>query len=115
MNNVNIYIKYLPKDILLYHLWLNAKPKKYLLLCDKNIPILTIKKANRDIKLMQMDNRRIDVTTYYGRCVYSDITDDYLDISFYDFHNGKGKGESIINELKLKELSNSVVKYYVFN
>ena len=76
---MTIYIGYLPKDRLLYELWLHARRSPNFYYCKELSPILTLEIAKKDINFMLADSRDIDLTTYYGRMLYIDITGDYVD------------------------------------
>ncbi len=109
-----VYIKYLPKDKLLYELWLSAKPSRYFYLCKELLPTTDLSIIKNDINHMIVNGRRIDLTVYYGRRLYIDITDDTVDCSNYDMHNGYGVAEKIIERLKEDELRRSIVNYIKF-
>jgi len=109
-----IYIKYLPKDELLYNLWKNANPARYFNKCRNALPNLSINKAKRDINYMICNNRNIELTTYYGKTLYIDITGDYVDVFAYNLYNGKCQANKIINEIKICELKKTILKYYTF-
>lgn len=115
INNTDaIYIKYIPKYRLLYHLWLNAKPAPCFRTATLIPPCLTEKKAIRDINYMIDNGDRLDINEYYGRMLYIDITGDYMDKLLYDIYNGHGTAKKIIDQLKLDELCTSITKYYLF-
>lgn len=109
-----IYIKYLPKDILLYTLWENARCATYFNNCNELIPKLTLCKTQRDIKFMITVGRNIHLTIYYGKLLFIDITKDYIDVSKYNFYNGKGLAKKIIDLLKVREMQKIICKYYLF-
>lgn len=108
-----IYIKNIPKDLLLYELWKHAKLSHYLLHCNNLAPLLTLKDARYAINNMIANNDLISVCTFYGRMIYVDITDDYLDSYNYDMHNGKNAAKKIVDKLKLDQLSQCVIRYYL--
>jgi hypothetical protein len=112
--NGMVFIKHLPKDKLLFDLWHSAKPVIYMSKCSSIAPILTLKQAREDINYMIQDNREVELTTYYGRLIFLDITGDYLSTYSYDIHNGKGVATAIIRNLKITELNRSILKYYTF-
>lgn len=114
-DNDLIYIKHLPMGKLLWALWSNAKLDRYMQLCPELAPELTQAQAWRDINFMLMDQRPIALTTYYGRLLFVDITNDYLDVFTYDMYNGSGMAKKITNKLKLEELLRSMCKYYTFH
>lgn len=109
-----LYIHLLPKDKLLYKLWLNAIPAQYMSKCSELAPVLTLKEARNDINHMINNNRKIEITTYYGRMLFSDISGDFFDSYAYDLYNGRNKAKKIINELKQDELQKLVLKYHLF-
>jgi hypothetical protein len=109
-----IYIKYLPKDRLLYMLWENAKIAQYFFEYPTTTPpVLTICKARRDINYMIMNNRALDLTTYYGRLVFSDLSGDYYDYFTYELYNGSGSARYIVQQLKMDEMKKAILRYYV--
>jgi hypothetical protein len=110
-----IHIKYLPKDKLLWELWTHAKLAQYMQLCPELAPELTQSDARSDINFMIQDNRSIELTTYYGRLLFVDITDDTFDAFTYDMYNGQGTAKNITDKLKLDELRRSICKYYTFH
>ena len=77
-------------------------------------PMLTEKKAARDINYMIANHDLLDINEYYGRMLYVDITGDYLDNLLYDIYNGHGVSKKIIDSLKMDELRRTVTKYYLF-
>lgn len=97
-------IRYLPKDELLFRLWAYAKYAKYFTLCSELAPCLTIDIARRDITEMRRNNWEIDLTTYYGRLLFVNLSKDHFDAFTYNMYNGEGLAEQIINELKHEEL-----------
>jgi hypothetical protein len=111
----SIYIKYLPKDKLLWELWSHAKLAQYMQLCPELSPELTQSDAMRDINFMIHNNRNIELTTYYGRLLFVDITDDTFDAFTYDMYNGRGTAKDITDKLKIAELRRTICKYYMFH
>ncbi len=111
---MQIYIKYLPKDTLLYSLWQKARLSPNFYYCKELSPVLTLDEARKDIICMIADGRAIDLTTYYGRMLFVDITGDYLDAFSYDLYNGKNSAKKIIDFLKEQELRRTVCNYYKF-
>jgi len=109
-----LFIKFLPKDKLLWSLWKHAKHAQYMYYCSDLAPELTLQRARKDVNYMIQDNRDIELTTYYGRLVFVDISGDYLDAFTYNLYNGRGTAERIITNLKIEELMRSIVKYYTF-
>jgi len=109
-----VYIKYLPKDVLLYRLWQNAKISHYFRFCKELVPVLTIDIAKNDIQQMIINNRAINLTTYYGRILYINITDDYVDVFKYNLCNGNGLAEKIISQLKKEEMQSTICTFYKF-
>jgi hypothetical protein len=107
-----IYIKNLPKDILLYRLWYNAKYIKYL----KNLKInLNLKRAKKDIDIMLINERKLNLTTYYGKRLFIDLSSDYLDILAYEASNGRGIAIKIINDMKKEEIIKIIALYLINN
>lgn len=109
-----IFIKYLPKDQLLYELWKSAKKSKYFYYCPELIPNLTVEQAANDINHMLYSGRSLSLTTYYGKMMYINITNEMVDVNEYNIYNGDGVAEKIIQELKKQELNNTICTYYKF-
>jgi hypothetical protein len=108
-----VYIKHLPKNKLLYHLWESAKIIHYFKLVPNNIPICTISNIDEDILYMNLNKRDIELTTYYGRALYVNLSNDYMDTFAYDMHNGRGTCKKIIQQLKKEELQKSIMRFYL--
>lgn len=106
------YIKFLPKDKLLYELWLHAKPSKFMSQCIELTPVLTLEKAKRDIQYMIDSNRNLSLTNYYGRHLHVDLSSDYLITANYNKHNGNALAEKIIAVIQLEELCRTALCYY---
>jgi hypothetical protein len=111
---MQVYIKHLAKDLLLYELWKAARNSPNLYHCSEMRPTLTYEVTKSDINYMIDNNRKIDVTTYYGRMLYIDISGDYVDVLNYDIYNGRGAAQKIIDKLKERELQKSVCVYFKF-
>jgi hypothetical protein len=113
---MSIYINHLPKDKLLFELWKNARDSPYFIFCKDTLPTLTHDQVKLDISEMIKNNRHINLTTYYGRSLYIDITGDFIDTSEYEAYNriSEEKIISIINKLKIEELRNVILKFYIF-
>jgi hypothetical protein len=109
-----VYIKHLPKDKLLYELWKSAKPARQFYYCKDLIPEVDKSTITDDINHMIANNRRIDLTTYHGKQLFIDITDDFVDCFDYDLYNGHGVAEKIIIDLKKEELAVSICTYVKF-
>ena len=109
-----VYIKHIAKDVLLYELWRAARNSPNFYYCKDLQPTLTPEVTKSDINHMINNERKIDVTTYYGRMLYIDITDDYADVLTYESYNGQGSAEKIINKLKIQELQKSICRYFTF-
>jgi hypothetical protein len=108
-----IYIRNIPRDILLYELWKYAKPSPYFKHCTYAIPLLTVELARDALNDMIANNNLLSVCTFYGKTIYADITDDYLDQTDYDIYNGKGLAKTIINNIKKKLLNRCLIKYLI--
>lgn len=108
----NIYIKYLPKEIILYNLWKYAKPTHYMYYCKELIPKLSIEQTKIDIKQMMKEFNIIYLTSYYGKYLFVDLSSDYLDVSYYNIYNGRGLAEKIINRIKKEELNKGILRFY---
>ena len=111
---MQIYIKHLAKDILLYELWNAARHSPNFYYCKDVCPNLTPELTKIDINYMINNNRKIDITTYYGRMLYIDITDDYTDVYMYEIYNGEDSAKKIIKLLKEQELRKSICTFYKF-
>ena len=94
--SANMDIKYIPKDKLLYQLWKYAKKANHFYHCNDKAPILTEQQARDDINYMIQDNRPLELTTYYGRLIFVNISSDYLDTFTYNMYNGDDMAERII-------------------
>ena len=108
-----VYIGHLPKDLLLYNLWKSARCSPYFYHCKDKLPTLSLYEVREAIDFMLQDNRPIEITTFYGRFLYLDISNDLLDISIYDNFNGMGTAKNIIDKLKISELQRSILRYYI--
>jgi len=111
---MQIYIKYLPKDLLLYELWKAARMSPNFYYCKELSPVLTPEDAKKDINHMIANNREIYLTTYYGRMLFIDITGDYVETFNYDLYNGRNSAKKIIDSLKEEELKKTMCNYYKF-
>jgi hypothetical protein len=114
MDNNLIYIKLIPKDKLLLALWESAKNTQYMYFCPELVPCLTLAKARRDINYMIQEKRDLELTTYYGKLIFVDITGDYLDPYIYNLYNGKNTAERVVKELKKQELERTILRYFTF-
>ena len=108
-----IYIKYLPKDKLLYYLWRGARLSTYFVYCNDKIPILTLSKARRDINYMLQNKSDIKLTTYYGRPLFINISTHWISSDDYNIYNGKNTLERIVKRIKLEEMQKSILRYYI--
>lgn len=111
---MKIFIKYLPKDILLYQLWYNARPSHYFYYCPEYKPILTLEQAKDDINNMLANGSEISLASYNGKLLYIKLHDDYFDPIEYDMYNGYGTASRIINDMKKEELRNVILSYYKY-
>lgn len=107
---MQICIKYIPKDLLLYELWRHADkiPELEFVKCN-----LTLKKARRDLKYMIINNRKLHLTTYYGKALFIDISSDYLDPFAYDMYNADGLAQKVIAVLKIQQLEKIILRVSV--
>jgi len=108
------YIKYLPKDILLYELWLAARNSPYFYYCVDKLPTLTLEIARSDLNEMISTGRNFELTNYYGRMLYLDIRGDFCNVEKYEIYNGKNTALNIIKKLKEQQLRQIVLKFYTF-
>ncbi len=111
---MKIYIKHLPKDVLLYELWKAARNSPNFYYCKDKRPTLDLETCTNDINHMINNKRTIDLTTYYGRLLYIDITNDYFEDSTYNAYNGDGSAQKIIDALKERELKHTICVYFKF-
>lgn len=109
----SIFIKYLPRDKILYRLWKHAKKANQFYYCNDTAPILTEQQAREDINYMLQDKRKLELTTYYGRVLFLDISGDYLDTFTYNIYNGDNAAEDIIRLIKIEELSKVILNYHI--
>jgi len=108
-----IYIKYLPKNKLLFELWKYARPSHYMYYCPEKIPSLTLEQATLDIYYMIKNNRPIKLTTYYGRLLHINLSNDYVNCDLYNLLNGRQYlAERIIQQIIYQELCLCYKKYY---
>lgn len=112
---MSVYIKHLSKDILLYKLWEAARNSPNLHYCAEYYPVLTLELTKNDINFMINDGRNLDLTTYYGKMLYIDITNDYVDVFMYEVYNGNGSAKKIIKQLKEQELRKAICTFYKFS
>jgi hypothetical protein len=103
-----IYIKYIKKEKILYELWRCARLSQYFRYCPDLAPSLNIQTCTIDIKSM---NGIIDLTSYYGRLLFIDISGDWFDPFNYDIYNGDGTAKLIIDSIKKEELAKCVLRY----
>jgi hypothetical protein len=108
-----LFIKNIPKEVLLYELWLHAKSSPYIRYCPELKPVLTVELAKEALNNMISNNDLLSVCTFYGRPVYVDITNDTLDPSNYDMHNGKKLAELVVTKLKKKLLDACLLKHII--
>jgi hypothetical protein len=107
-----IDIKYLPKDILLYELWKRARLSQYFYHCKEKAPRLNIERCRNDINHMFINNKNIEVTIYYGRLIYINLTDNEVDTFNYNVYNGSEAAEEVINEIKKNQMNKVQLNYY---
>lgn len=108
-----IFIKYLPKDQLIYQLWRNAKYSYMLKYCPMKRPELSIDYIRKDIINMLNNKFPIYLGMYYGKDLFIDISGDYLNAKYYDKFCGKYSAKKIISNLKLAEMKKSIMRYYI--
>ena len=113
MQRNTIYIKHVPRDKLLYRLWENAKKSNHFYYCEELAPELTEQQVRTDINYMMEHGNDIKVTTYYGRLLFIDISDDYIDPFPCDLYNGFGYTQHAVNMVKLEELRKIVINYHL--
>jgi hypothetical protein len=111
-----IYIANLPKDKLLYELWLNARSSPYFLYCKDKLPKLTIEQVRKDINEMLKNGHSVYLNSYYGKTMYIDISGDIFDTADYSAYNRVSceKIINIVNRLKLEELNKFILKYFIY-
>jgi len=110
-----VYIKYIPKDQLLYELWNAARWTKCFAV-DPTIakPRLTLKKVRRDINYMIVANRNIDLTTYYGKKICMNLTNNTCNVAYYNLHNGYGAATKVIDKLKIDQLQKTITRFFTY-
>jgi hypothetical protein len=111
MNSNLISIKHLSKDLLIHELWKNAKVSefaKYTLVLEE--PYKEV--IQLDVHHM-LSYGKIELSLYYGKLLYIDITDDISDMTYYNLYNGYNLGQKVIAQLKLKELEKIILNYYI--
>lgn len=107
-----IYIKHLPKHLLLYNLWENAKITRFMLSCKDMLETPTIEQIKIDLQFMYLNDKKIYISCYYGKYLFSDLSGDYLDETIYDLYSGNGTAKSIVDRLKLDEIKRSLLYFY---
>lgn len=102
----HVYIKDIPKQLLILELWRYAKNVKY-------VPQLKLDLATiaDDIQHMKNNSRAIDLTTYYGKTLFIDVSRDYVDCSTYNLYNGINLAQKIITNIKKEILKGFILNY----
>ena len=106
-----IFIGNIPKDLLLFELWQNARLSPYMRLCKDLAPVLTIEIARKALNNMIANNDLLTVCTFYGRPLYVDITDEFLDPYNYDTYNGRDATQKVVNRLKKDILDKCLIRH----
>ncbi len=107
-----MYIKYLPKDALLYALWCKAKTAPILYHYKNYKPVLTIETVQADLNAMIKNNRPMQLSVYHGKYLYVDLTNETFDSVMYNSYNGWRQAEKIVSELKLQQLQKMILTYH---
>lgn len=107
-----VYIGLIPKDQLLYELYQRAKPSNYFRHCKELLPKLEFSDVRRDLYWLIVNKSRIDFTVYYGKMLYIDITDNYVDTTDYNARNGCKLAEFVINLMKLITMRYTLLTYH---
>ncbi len=107
------YIKYLPKNQLLFLLWESATLSDYFMHCEELAHKITQKTCTRDIiNMMKNTSACINLTIYHCKNLFVDITNDYLDTYHYNLLNGENLAEKIITQMKKTQLLNLKLLVY---
>ena len=108
-----IYIKYLPKDKLLHYLWKGARFAPHIENNSHLIKSPSIKKIKKDLYYLSGDFSNRKITLYHGKYLFINPLEDYINTELYNFHNGNGKAEEIINGLKKDEIEKVILRFFV--
>lgn len=106
-----IYIRNIPKDLLLFELWQNARLSPILMFCKETEPVLTIELARYALNNMIANNDSLSVCTFYGKPLYIDITGDFMDPDIYDTYNGKNLTSKVVDKLKKNILDKCLIRH----
>ena len=110
-----IYIKYLPKDEIIYNLWIYAKYAKYADDCIEQMPTLYLNNVRQDLQMMEKNKRELELTLYYGKMLFVNIEGDYFSPSTYDLYNGYNLAKYIICQVKINEFRKCLLSALTFN
>ena len=105
-----LYIKYLDRSIILFELWQQARylPHIYSM---KEHPELTLEICKRDIKQMRA-NGSMKLTTYYGKRLSINLSDDVFDPIGYEEEQGYQRATQIIHKLQKQQVTHCILRYF---
>lgn len=105
-----LYIKYLDKSLILLELWQQARylPHIYSM---KEHPELTLEICQRDIEQMRA-NGSMKLTTYYGKKLSINLSDDVFDSAKYEEEQGYQRATQIIHKLQKQQVMRCVLHYF---
>lgn len=106
-----LFIRNIPKEVLLYELWLHARSSSYFRYCPDLKPVLTVELAKKALNELISNNSLLSVCTFYGKPLYVDITDDIFDPTDYNDNNGDSLGELVVTKLKKRILDECLLKH----
>lgn len=109
---MKIFIKLIPKDIIIYKLWLNAKPAGYIKYCKSLAPELTEEIVRSDLLNQIESDEKLKFTQYYGRNLFIDVSGDFLDTTIYNRYNGDNAAEKTIAKIKFNLMKKTILSYY---
>lgn len=106
-----LYIRGLPLDELLFHLWYRAK---YVGVFTKiaNKPIATLQDCKLCVAQLAHEET-INLTSFFGKKLFIEFDKEYLEHQEYDDINAQGAplAQAIVRHLKIHELSRAAALY----
>ena len=105
-----LYIKYLDKALILLELWQEARylPHIYSM---KEHPELTLAICKRDIEQMRA-NGSMKLTTYYGKKLLINLSDDSFDPTGYEEEQGYQRATKVIHKLQKQQVTHCILCYF---
>lgn len=105
-----IYVKYIPKHVILYELWQKAD---YIY---ENKTELTLSQACEDIKYMTEMQDLDNITVYRNKNIHIDLTSDTIDLFMYCMHNDLNVSDvkKSINIIKEQYIRKAILTYVKF-